>query len=136
MRKKGLLALLLAVTLLMSGCALVTVDEAADNARVIVDVNGETVNKLTVHNAVHSVIEQNEYMNQFYAMLGGNVNLPTDEATVLTQVVDTYVYRAYANTHNLGMSSAAGFLQSAVGMLCILAANAVVRRLDPDSSLF
>ena len=43
---------------------------------------------------------------------------------------------AYANTHNLGMSSAAGFLQSAVGMLCILAANAVVRRLDPDSSLF
>ena len=91
MRKKGLLALLLAVTLLMSGCALVTVDEAADNARVIVDVNGETVNKLTVHNAVHSVIEQNEYMNQFYTMLGGNVNLPTDEATVLTQVVDTYV---------------------------------------------
>ena len=42
MRKKSLLALLLALSLLMSGCALVSVDQVADNARIIVDVNGET----------------------------------------------------------------------------------------------
>lgn len=54
----------------------------------------------------------------------------------VTQVVDTYVYRAYANTHNLGMSTAAGFLQNMVGFICIIGANAVVRKLDPESSLF
>ena len=43
MQKKSLLALLLALSVLLSGCALVTVDTAKDNARVIVDVNGETV---------------------------------------------------------------------------------------------
>ena len=74
----------------------------------------------------------------FNADFGLFYNVPQNSGSLypVTQVVDTYVYRAYANTHNLGMSSAAGFLQSAVGMLCILAANAVVRRLDPDSSLF
>ena len=74
----------------------------------------------------------------FNADFGLFYNVPQNSGSLypVTQVVDTYVYRAYANTHNLGMSSAAGVLQSAVGMLCILAANAVVRRLDPDSSLF
>ena len=43
MRKMTLIALLLALMLMLSGCALVTVDEAKDNARVIVDVDGETV---------------------------------------------------------------------------------------------
>ena len=42
--------LLLALTLLLSGCALVTVDTAKDNARVIVDVNGETVSTDTIFN--------------------------------------------------------------------------------------
>jgi putative aldouronate transport system permease protein len=34
------------------------------------------------------------------------------------------------------MSSAAGFLQSAVGLVCIVGTNAIVRKIDPDSSLF
>ena len=34
------------------------------------------------------------------------------------------------------MSSAAGLLQSVVGLVCILGANALVRRIDPESSLF
>lgn len=65
-------------------------------------------------------------------------NVPQNSGPLypVTQVIDTYVYRAYANTHNMGMSSAAGFLQSAVGLICILGTNAIVRRLDPDSSLF
>ena len=52
MRKKCILALMLAGMLVLSGCALVTVDEAADNARVILDVDGETVNKAVFHNMV------------------------------------------------------------------------------------
>jgi len=34
------------------------------------------------------------------------------------------------------MSSAAGLLQNAVGFVCIIAANGIVRKIDPDSSLF
>ena len=74
----------------------------------------------------------------FNADFGLFYNVPQNSGSLypVTQVVDTYVYRAYANTHNLGMSSAAGFLQSAVGLVCIIGANALVRKIDPDSSLF
>lgn len=91
MRKKGLLALLLALTLLMSGCALVTVDQEADNARIIVDVNGETVTKRQVSNAVSNTISQNEYMNQLYSMFGMSGSYPTDKATITPQVISAYV---------------------------------------------
>ena len=46
MQKKSLLALLLALMMLLSGCALVTVDTEKDNARTIIDVNGETADPL------------------------------------------------------------------------------------------
>lgn len=54
----------------------------------------------------------------------------------VTQVVDTYVYRAYTTTGNVGMSTAAGFLQNLVGFICIMAANTIVRKVDADSALF
>lgn len=91
MRKKCLLALLLALTLLMSGCALVTVDQAADNARIIVDVNGQTVTKRQVNNAVSNTISQNEYMNQLYSMFGMSGSYPTDKATITPQVIAAFV---------------------------------------------
>ena len=74
----------------------------------------------------------------FNADFGLFYNVPQNSGSLypVTQVVDTYVYRAYANTHNIGMSSAAGFLQSAVGLICIVAANTVVRKIDSESSLF
>ena len=55
----------------------------------------------------------------------------------VTQVIDTFVYRAYTSTTNgIGMSSAAGLFQNVVGFICILGANALVRKLDSDSRLF
>lgn len=53
-----------------------------------------------------------------------------------TQVIDTYVYRALIRTGDIGMSAAAGLLQNVVGFICIMTANAIVRKVDPDSSLF
>lgn len=53
-----------------------------------------------------------------------------------TQVVDTYVYRALMSTGDIGMSSAAGLFQNLVGFVCIMIANTIVRKVDPDSSLF
>ncbi|MDD3206129.1 MAG: ABC transporter permease subunit [Lachnospiraceae bacterium] len=53
-----------------------------------------------------------------------------------TQVIDTYVYNALIATNNVGMSSAAGLLQNVVGFICIMFANTIVKKVDPDSSLF
>ena len=74
----------------------------------------------------------------FNADFGLFYNVPQNSGSLypVTQVIDTYVYRAYANTHNMGMSSAAGLLQSVVGCFCILITNGIVRRMDPDSALF
>lgn len=74
----------------------------------------------------------------FNADFGLFYNVPQNSGTLypVTQVIDTYVYRAYANTHNIGMSSAAGLLQSVIGFVCIVGTNAIVRRIDSDSALF
>ena len=74
----------------------------------------------------------------FNADFGLFWSVPMNSAPLFptTQVVDTYVYRAYTSTGNVGMSTAAGFLQNLVGFICILTANTIVRRLDEDSSLF
>lgn len=53
-----------------------------------------------------------------------------------TQVLDTYVYRAMSNTSNLGMSVAASLFQNVVGLILVLSANALVTKIDSDSSLF
>lgn len=74
----------------------------------------------------------------FNADFGLFYNVPLNSGSLYstTQVIDTYVYRAYMNSGSVGMSSAAGLLQNMVGFVCIIAANTVVRRFDPDSSLF
>ena len=90
MRKKCILALMLAGMLVLSGCALVTVDEAADNARVILDVDGETVNKAVFHNMVEYQLYQNQQMNSYYQMLGLTGSFSTDENTVAQEVLASY----------------------------------------------
>lgn len=74
----------------------------------------------------------------FNADFGLFFSVPLNSAPLfpVTQVIDTYVYRAYRATNNVGMSTAAGFLQNLVGFVCIMIANTIVRRLDEDSSLF
>ena len=53
-----------------------------------------------------------------------------------TQTIDTYVYRALLVNNNFGMSAAASFLQSIVGFIFIVTANAIVNKIDSNSSLF
>lgn len=91
MRKKCMLALMLAAMLVLSGCALVTVDEAADNARVILNVDGETVNKAVFHNMVEYQLYQNQQMNSYYQLLGISGSFSTDENTVAQEVLTSYI---------------------------------------------
>ena len=54
----------------------------------------------------------------------------------VTQVIDTYVYRALMVTGRVDMSSAAGLLQNVLGFVCILTANNIVKKIDADSSMY
>lgn len=53
-----------------------------------------------------------------------------------TTTIDTYVYRALMEDHDIGRSLSASFLQSILGFLLVLSANAVVRKIEKDSALF
>lgn len=74
----------------------------------------------------------------FNADFGLFYNVPQNSGMLypVTQVIDTYVYNSYQKTKDVGMSSAAGLFQNVVGFICIIAANAVVRKIEPESSLF
>ncbi|MDF2907349.1 MAG: binding-protein-dependent transport system inner rane component [Herbinix sp.] len=53
-----------------------------------------------------------------------------------TQTIDTYVYRGLLELNDIGRSTAGGFLQSVLGFICVFTANAVVSKIDKESSLF
>lgn len=54
----------------------------------------------------------------------------------VTTTIDTFVYRALMQDHDIGRSLAAGFLQSVLGFAVVMIANLIVRRVDEDSALF
>jgi putative aldouronate transport system permease protein len=63
----------------------------------------------------------------------------TRDSTLLyptTDVIDTYVVRALRVNADIGMASAAGLYQSIVGFILVLLSNWLVKRIDPDRSLF
>jgi putative aldouronate transport system permease protein len=74
----------------------------------------------------------------FYADFGLFYQVPRDQGMLYstTNVIDTYVFRALVTTGDVGMASAAGFYQAIVGFLLVLVSNLIVRRVDPDKSLF
>jgi len=67
----------------------------------------------------------------FYNLVGANSVLYKT-----TDIVETYVYRALMNNFNFSQGSAVGLFQSLVGFAIVLIANGVVRRIEPDYSLF
>ncbi len=74
----------------------------------------------------------------FNADFGLFYNVPMQNGALfsVTQVIDTYVYRAFMVTGDISLSSAAGLLQNVLGFICILGANTIVKKIDEDSSLF
>jgi putative aldouronate transport system permease protein len=74
----------------------------------------------------------------FYSDFGLFYQVPLDAGALLpaTNVIDTYVYRAFMNLGDIGMSSAAGLYQSVVGFVLVVLSNQLVKRVDPESALF
>lgn len=67
----------------------------------------------------------------FYTVTGNSGALYS-----VTDVIDTYVFRALTKLNNVGMSTAAGLYQSIVGFFLIIIANKIVTKVDSDSALF
>lgn len=73
----------------------------------------------------------NADFGMFYAMVGdASLLFPT------TDVIDTFVYRSLRKTGDIGMASAAGFLQSIVAFVLVLTSNYAARKIDKDSAIF
>lgn len=74
----------------------------------------------------------------FSADFGLFYQLPLNSPTLLptTDVVDTYIFRALMYSGNIGMSSAADFVKSLLGLIIVVTTNAVVRKINSDNSLF
>lgn len=54
----------------------------------------------------------------------------------VTDVIDTYIYRSLLRVGNVGMSTAIGLFQSLVGFLTIIGANALIRKINEENSLW
>jgi putative aldouronate transport system permease protein len=67
----------------------------------------------------------------FYQLIGNN-------AAILpkTDILDLFIYRALASTSDFGMSSAAGLYQSVLCFATVMIVNGVIRKVQPDYSLF
>lgn len=67
----------------------------------------------------------------FYQLIGNNGVL-----LEVGDILDLYVYRAMASSSNIGMASAAGLYQSVLCFAMVMLTNWIVRRIEPDYSLF
>lgn len=63
--------------------------------------------------------------------------VPMDSGALqeVTQTLDVYVYKALMQQANFSFSSAAAFLQSAVGCALLILSNFIIRHVDRDSAL-
>jgi putative aldouronate transport system permease protein len=74
----------------------------------------------------------------FYADFGLFYYVTRDSSLLYktTDVIDTFVFRGLRSMGDFGMAAAAGLYQSVVGFVLIFVANWVVKRIDPEKSIF
>lgn len=74
----------------------------------------------------------------FKADFGLFYQLPKDSGPLypVTNVLDTYIFRALKTNGEIGMSSAAALFQSTVGFVLIMIANKIVSKVDNENALF
>ncbi|MCU0520331.1 MAG: ABC transporter permease subunit [Anaerolineae bacterium] len=70
-------------------------------------------------------------LEMFQMMIGNNPLLYST-----TDIIDTFVFRSLLTLGSLGLASAAGFFQSVVGLVMILATNWLVRTVNKERALY
>ena len=53
-----------------------------------------------------------------------------------TDIINTYVFRGLQQANNMGMTGAVGLFQSVVSLILVVTSNAIVRKINPDNSMF
>lgn len=76
--------------------------------------------------------------NIFRADFGLFYQVPKDVGVLYsaTDVMDTYIFRSLKEVGDMSMTSAAGFLQSVIGLVTVLITNAIAKKVDSGSALF
>ena len=67
----------------------------------------------------------------FYNVVGSNPMLYST-----TDIIETYVYRATVVDFNFSRASAVGLYQSVIGFIIVMTVNYIVKKIEPDYSLF
>ena len=67
----------------------------------------------------------------FYQIVGNNGTLFR-----VTDIIDTYVFRALVNNFDIGMGTAVGLYLSFFGFILIMTVNWIVKKVAPDYALF
>jgi len=65
-----------------------------------------------------------------------NITRNTPKLYEVSDIIDTYVFRAIIFRNDVGMASASGFYQSIVGFILIMISNTIIRKVSPENSLF
>lgn len=76
--------------------------------------------------------------NIFYSDFGMYYFLTRDNGMLypITDVIDTYVFRALKTVNDPGMGAAVGLFQSLMGFILVIGANAVARKIDDEGAIF
>lgn len=73
----------------------------------------------------------NADFGMFYAIVGDASQIFSS-----SDVIDTFVYRGLKQTGDIGMASAAGFVQSIISFVLVISSNLWARKMDKDSAIF
>ena len=96
MKKKALLALMLVVTMLLSGCALIEKDTAVEGSTVVIRVYDQEFTKAEVETAVNYELEYMYYVYQMFGMyydVTDPANIAAARESVVAQMVEDVVIR-------------------------------------------
>ena len=74
----------------------------------------------------------------FYSDFGLFYQVPMNQGALYstTNTIDTYVYRGLIKSGHVGMSAAAGSYQSIIGLIIVLTANGIVRKVSKENAMF
>ena len=74
----------------------------------------------------------------FYSDFGLFYQLPRNSGPLfdVTNVIDTYVYRTLKDLNDIGIAATTNLYQSLLGFLMIMGSNAIIKKIDSDSTLF
>lgn len=76
--------------------------------------------------------------NIFYSDFGMYYFLTRDNGMLysVTDVIDTYIYRALKTINDPGMGAAVGLFQSLMGFALVVGANKIARKIDEEGAIF